>query len=271
MGDLTTTTQQQPKSVAAIMNTPAMARKLNGILGNERVANSFASNLISVVNANSKLQKADPMTVVGAAMVAATLNLPIVPTIGEAYVVPYEGSAQFQLGYKGLLQLAMRSGEFAAIIDEVVYEGQLIKKNKFTGEYEFDEDRRIGDKIIGYMARFDLVNGFSKTIYMTKQEVEEHAKRFSKSYGQGSGPWKTDFDAMARKTVLKALFSKYAPKSVAMQAAIRADQAVIKPADGFEQQEEVTIDSFTLSYADNPTAGGAAEEVTDSIPTDGHD
>ena len=120
----------------------------------------------------------------------------------------------------------MRSGEFQNIIDEVVYEGQLVKKNKFTGEYIFDEDAKTSDKPIGVMARFDLINGFSKTIFWTMEEIEAHAKKFSQAYRSGfTSPWKTDFEAMAKKTVLKSLLNKYAPKSLAMQQAIKFDQA----------------------------------------------
>lgn len=152
---------------------------------------------------------------------------------------------------KGLIELAERSGQFKNIIDEVVYEGQLVSKNKFTGEYIFDEDAKKSDKVIGYMARMDLVNGFSKTIFWTYDEVQEHAKKFSQAFRGGkSSPWQTDFDAMARKTVLKALFSKYAPKSVAIQQAIKFDQSVVKVSDNLGE-EDLVIDAFDAEYVDN--------------------
>lgn len=164
---------------------------------------------------------------------------------------------------KGLIELAERSGQFRNIIDEVVYEGQLVKKNKFTGEYEFDEDAKTSDKVIGYMARFDLINGFSKTIFWTKEEVEAHAKKFSQAFRGGTtSPWKTDFDAMARKTVLKALFAKYAPKSVAIQQAIKFDQAVVKPVSDTITDNDLQIDAFETEYVDNePVQEAVAEEV----------
>lgn len=164
---------------------------------------------------------------------------------------------------KGLIELAERSGQFKNIIDEVVYEGQLIKKNKFTGEYEFDEDAKKSDTVIGYMARMDLINGFSKTIFWTKEEVEAHAKRFSQAYrGSKTSPWQSDFDAMARKTVLKALFAKYAPKSVAIQQAIKFDQAVVKPNDSLTD-EDLQIDSYDVDYMDNEPIIEATEEEVD--------
>jgi len=260
--EITTT---QPQTLQSLMSSGAVMKKLNDVLGSEKKAASFVSSVISVANGNSMLRNCNPMTILGSAMVAATLDLPIVPTLGLAYIVPYKGQCQFQLGYKGLIELAERSGQFKNIIDEVVYEGQLVSKNKFTGEYVFDEDSKVSDNVIGYMARMDLTNGFSKTIYWTKEEVEAHAKRFSQAYrGSKSSPWQSDFDAMARKTVLKALFAKYAPKSVAIQQAIKFDQAVVKPNDGLTE-DDLQIDSYDVDYVDNePAQEAVAEEVSPS-------
>lgn len=256
---------QQPQTLQQLMNSGAVMKKLNDVLGSEKKAASFVSSVISVANGNQMLRNCNPMTILGSAMVAATLDLPVVPTLGLAYIVPYKGQCQFQLGYKGLIELAERSGQFKNIIDEVVYEGQLVKKNKFTGEYEFDEDAKISDKVIGYMARMDLINGFSKTIFWTKEEVEAHATKFSQAFRAKRGtPWVSDFDAMARKTVLKALFAKYAPKSVAIQNAIKFDQAVVKPNEGLTD-EDLQIDSYDVEYADNePVQDAVAEEVAPS-------
>lgn len=261
MANEVSTTQQKPQTLQQLMNSGAVMKKLNDVLGSEKKAASFVSSVISVANGNSQLRNANPMTILGSAMVAATLDLPVVPTLGLAYIVPYKGQAQFQLGFKGLIELAERSGQFKNIIDEVVYEGQLVKKNRFTGEYVFDEDAKKSDKVIGYMARMDLITGFSKTIYWTKEEVEAHAKKFSQAFRSGyNSPWKTDFDAMARKTVLKALFAKYAPKSVAIQQAIKFDQSVAKPADITD--DDLTIDAFDVDYADNEPVQEAVVEET---------
>lgn len=263
MANNSTQVAQAPKqqSVGDLMRSPGVTAKIKEVLCNEKVAAGFISSVISIANGNQLLRKADPMTVVGAAMVAATMQLPVVPTIGLAYIVPYKGKAQFQIGYKGLIELAERSGQFKNIIDEVVYEGQLVKKNRFTGEYEFDEEAKKSDKVIGYMARFDLINGFSKTIYWTKEDVEKHAKRFSQSYGSGyASPWTSDFDAMARKTVLKALFSKYAPKSIQMQNAILYDQASVKMNESALTGDEINIEAFDVDYVDNPET--AAESTS---------
>jgi recombination protein RecT len=261
MANEVSTTQQKPQTLQQLMNSGAVMKKLNDVLGSEKKAASFISSVISVANGNSQLRNANPMTILGSAMVAATLDLPVVPTLGLAYIVPYKGQAQFQLGFKGLIELAERSGQFKNIIDEVVYEGQLVKKNRFTGEYVFDEDAKTSNKVVGYMARMDLMNGFSKTIFWTKEEVEAHAKKFSQAFRSGyNSPWKTDFDAMARKTVLKALFAKYAPKSVAIQQAIKFDQSVAKPADITD--DDLTIDAFDVDYADNEPVQEAVVEET---------
>ena len=159
--------------------------------------------------------------------------------------------------------MLFRSGQFKNIIDEAVYEGQLVKKNKFTGEYEFDEDAKKSDVVIGYMARMDLINGFSKTIFWTKEEVEAHARKFSQAFRSGyASPWKSDFDAMARKTVLKALFSKYAPKSIAIQQAIKFDQAVVNGSSVIDGGD-MNIDAFEVEYIDNEPViqEATAEEV----------
>ena len=256
------------RSVGDLMRSPGVSAKIKDVLGNEKVAAGFISSVISIANGNRELRKADPMTVVGAAMVAATLQLPVVPTIGLAYIVPYKGQAQFQIGYKGLIELAERSGQFKNIIDEVVYEGQLIHKNKFTGEYTFDEDAKKSDKVIGYMARFDLINGFSKTIYWTIADVQTHANKFSQAYRSGyNSPWKSDFDSMARKTVLKALFSKYAPKSIQMQNAIAFDQASVKANEDIASDSEpINIDTFEVDYIDNPGEEPADIEGDEAKP-----
>lgn len=247
---------KQQQTLQQLMNSGAVVKKMNDVLGSEKKASSFISSVISVSQNNKLLRNAEPMSILSSAMVAATLDLPVVPTLGMAYLVPYKGVCSFQIGYKGILELAMRSGEFRNIIDEVVYDGQLIKKNKFTGEYIFDEDSiNLDDKgqakPIGVMARFDLINGYSKTIYWSLEEIEAHAKRFSQAYRSGyDSPWKSDFWQMAKKTVLKSLLNKYAPKSVAMQTALKFDQSKVNL--NSNDIGELNVDAFDAEYVDNP-------------------
>ena len=252
---------KQQQTLQQLMNSGAVVKKMNDVLGSEKKASSFISSVISVSQNNKLLRNAEPMSILSSAMVAATLDLPVVPTLGMAYLVPYKGVCSFQIGYKGILELAMRSGEFRNIIDEVVYDGQLVKKNKFTGEYVFDEDSIKLDnegksKPIGVMARFDLINGYSKTIYWSLEEIEAHAKRFSQAYRSGyDSPWKSDFWQMAKKTVLKSLLNKYAPKSVAMQTALKFDQSKVNL--NSNDIGELNVDAFDAEYVDNP------EEIID--------
>ena len=151
------------------------------ILGKK--APGFISSILSVANSNTLLQKADPKTVMNSAVIAATLDLPINPNLGFAYIVPFGGQAQFQLGYKGFVQLAMRSGQYKTINVREVYEGEIVSENRFTGEYEFGTPK--SDKVVGYMAYFKLLNGFEKYLYMSKEELEKHGKKYSQTYKKG--------------------------------------------------------------------------------------
>ena len=207
---------------------------------------AFTSSVLSVVNNNKYLRNADPASIYGAAMVAASMNLQVNPSLGECAIIPYGRQAQFQVMTSGLVQLAMRSGVIRSLINEVVYEGQLVKKNKFKGVYEFDEDAKTSEKVIGYMAYMETVEGFEKTLYMTVDEVKEHAKKFSKTYQSGGGIWKENFDAMAKKTVLKQLLSKWSPKSVA--PARQFDQAVVRINP---DENQTSIDDAEVVYVDN--------------------
>ena len=182
----------------------------------------FLSSLLTLVNNNNLLQKANPTSVLAAAATAARLDLPVNPSLGLAWIVPYGNGAQFQLGYRGAIALAMRSGQMKSIVMTEVYEGECKCWNRFTETFEFGD--RVSDNIIGYYARFETVNGFVKATFWTKEEVLKHAKRFSKSFNRG--PWQTDFDAMAKKTVLLSIIKTYAPMSIEMQSAFESDGKV---------------------------------------------
>jgi recombination protein RecT len=197
--------------------------KFNELLGTR--TNQFMTSLLSIVNNNSYLKNASPESIYTSAMMAAALDLPINPNLGFAYIIPYGQQAQFQIGYKGLIQLCLRSGQFKTISVTPVYEGQLIENNPLTG-YKFDFNVKTSDNIVGYCSYFSLINGFEKSLYMTVDEITAHGKKYSKTFG--NGVWKTDYNAMAQKTCLKLLLSKFAPMSIELQRAVIADQAVIK-------------------------------------------
>ena len=215
---------------------PIVQQKLIELLGKN--AQSFATSVLQVVNSNDMLKNADPQTVFSAACMAATLNLPINNNLGFAYIVPFRNNkanrteAQFQLGYKGFIQLAQRSGQFKRInacatysddTEQTVYERltSLLPK-KPTGQ------------ITGYIAYFQLLNGYEAHLAMSIEELTAHSQKYSQTAKKGFGVWKDNFDAMAQKTVIKLLLSKQAPLSIdtPLATAVQADQSVIHDVDG---------------------------------------
>lgn len=218
----------------------AVQQKFQELLGKK--AQGFVTSILQVVAQNKLLSNCEPQSVYGAAAAAAVLDLPINNNLGFAYIVPYnertpDGGkkqvAQFQLGYKGFIQLAQRSGQFQTIAAAPIYEGQLIEQNPLTG-FVFDFTKKKSDTVIGYAAYFRLINGFEKTLYMDMGELKAHGKKYSKTFGNSNGLWNTDFDAMASKTVIKLLLARFAPLSIEMQKAIIADQAKVSDVDNGE-------------------------------------
>ena len=186
----------------------------------------FVASLIDIYASDRNLQECEPGAVIMEALKAATLRLPINKNLGFAYIVPYKNKGkaepQMQIGYKGLIQLAMRTGEYRYLNADVVYEGELKSYDKLTGHMDLNGERK-SDKVVGYFAYLELLNGFSKAVYWTKEQVLEHAKRFSKAFNSDYSPWKTDFDAMALKTVLRNLITKWGIMSVEMVDAVDRD------------------------------------------------
>jgi len=230
---------EELSTLPALLSSENIKKKFRDVLGEN--AAGFMSSILSAVNANPKLKKADPMSVISAAAVAAALDLPINQSLAFSYIVPYKDIAQFQMGWKGYVQLAQRTGLYLTINVSRVCEGELISENPFTGETNLSHTARASDKVIGYVAYFKLLNGFEKYLYMTKEQCEKHGKRYSDSYKQDWSWWQKDFDVMALKTVIKALLSKWGPLSIKMQLALQADQASIKEDGSYvysEHEEE---------------------------------
>lgn len=249
MDNTQVTVQQKNATLGELMHSPAVVGKLNEVWSSPQMANSFMSSVISVANGNPQLRKAEPMSIIGAAMVAATMQLQVIPTLGQCYIIPYGNKAQFQVGYLGLLQLCQRSGQFKKILAAPVHEGEYISGDEFDEDYVFDKKQRKSDKIVGYMAKFELLNGFTKVAYWDVDRVKAHATKFSQAYRSGyTSPWKSDFDAMAQKTVLKSIL-KYAPKSIEMQNAVTFDQAVVNV--NSSDIQDLDIDAFAPEYIDN--------------------
>lgn len=244
-----TTTNGNGMSLGELMHSPAVLNKLNEVWNSSQMANSFMSSVISVANGNPQLRRAEPMSIIGAAMVAATMQLQVIPTLGQCYIIPYGSKAQFQIGYLGLLQLCQRSGQFKKILAAPVHEGEYISGDEFNEDYVFDRKQRKSDKVIGYMAKFELLNGFTKVAYWDIDKVKAHATKFSQAFRSGyNSPWKSDFDAMALKTVLKSIL-KFAPKSIEMQNAVAFDQAVVNT--NVSDVQDLDIDAFAPEYVDS--------------------
>lgn len=256
----------------AITN-PSTQKYLQEVLGERK--GSFVNNLTALVANNTNLQECEPYTVMFAAMKATALNLPLDNSLGMAYVLPYKDNkrgvtvAQFQLGYKAYKQLALRTGLFKIINATDVREGEISSRNRLTGEINFNfnenEKERLELPIVGFVSYFRLNNGFESTFYMSKEEVEKHALRYSQTYKspnkyvKENSKWTTDFDAMALKTVTKLNLSKNAPLSVELSDAIKADQSVmIKSENDYEY-----IDNEANNDVDIEKAQSLAEKFAD--------
>lgn len=230
------------------LKTDAVKVKFFDMLGSKSAG--FLTSIMNVVQNNALLQKADTNSILLAAAQAASLDLPINPNLGFSAIIPFNDTrnhkcvATFQIMRDGWVELCLRTGQFEYIVNEPVYEGELVEKNRFTDTYIFDESKRTSDKIIGYMAAFKLTNGYKKTLFMTIDEVKEHGKKYSQTFRNNKGLWIDAFDAMARKTCLKLLLKKYAPKSIeVISKAVLSDQATFSG----------SLDNPQIDYVDNKT------------------
>ena len=248
---------KQPKKQAGpvarvkmMLSDENVKKRFQDVLGKK--APQFMASIVNVVSASPQLKACDANSIMAAAFVAASFDLPIDSNLGFAALVPYKKSfkdkqtgqwikkdlAQFQMMYKGFVQLAIRTGQYEKMNCSEVYEDEILSYNPITGECGFITDfslthqRENGetDKIVGYYGWFRLGSGFTKELYMSKNEVLNHAKKYSQSFrydlndNKQSSKWSTDFDAMAKKTVIKMLLSKWGILSVEMQRAITDDQ-----------------------------------------------
>ncbi|HFD2032853.1 recombinase RecT [Clostridium perfringens] len=212
-------------TVKGLMENPSIKKRFEGVL--KEKAPQYMSSIVNLVNSDTNLQKCDGMSVIASCMVAATMDLPVDKNLGYAWVVPYGSRAQFQMGYKGYIQLALRTGQYKAINVVEIREGELVSWNPLTEEIEVDFSKRESDAVIGYAGYFKLINGFEKTVFWTKEEVNNHANKFSKTINSKNSVWKSNFDAMAKKTVLRNLLSKWGILSIEMQKAYTADEGLI--------------------------------------------
>lgn len=239
---------QRPK-FSAMISTPGYQKMINNTLQDPKRAQRFVAAITSAVATNPALQECDPPTILSGALLGESLGLSPSPQLGQYYLVPYWNKkkgcndAQFQLGYKGYVQLALRSGYYKHLNVIAVKAGELVRFDPLTEEVEInlnpDELARENSASIGYLATFEYLNGFRKTIYWSRDKMEAHALRYSKGYAAKKGYtfWEKDFDAMAFKTMLRQLISKWGIMSIDLQTAFEQDTIVESGGDYVEAAE----------------------------------
>lgn len=254
--EIAKTKAESKLSFTNYMTSNAIATKINEIVGDEKKGARFISSIVSAVNNNPALSECSNQSIMSGALLGESLNLSPSPQLGQYYLVPFNDKergkiATFQLGYKGYIQLAIRSGQYKKLNVLAIKEGELIKYDPLNEEIEVelidDEEKREKAKTIGYYAMFEYNNGFRKTLYWSKKKMEQHALQYSKGYAKKSGYtfWEKDFDAMAYKTMLRQLISKWGVMSVEMQQAYEGDMAYIKE-DGTKEY----VDNEDVEEAD---------------------
>lgn len=197
--------------------------KFHEMLGKR--APQFITSVLQIATTNTLLANVEPISIYNSAAVAATLDLPLNNSLGFAWIVPYGGKAQFQIGWKGLVQLAQRTGQYKRINVVEVYANQFKAWNSLTEELDADFTIDGTGNIVGYCAYFQLLNGFEKVVYWSREKTIAHGKRYSKTFS--NGPWKTDETAMCKKTVLKNALSQWGILSIEMQNAFKVDQTAV--------------------------------------------
>ncbi len=230
--------RQQKTGLTAYLTNDAVKNQINNVIGGKN-GDRFISSIVSAVQTNSALQECTNPSILSAALLGESLKLSPSPQLGQYYMVPFNNNkkgfkeAQFQLGYKGYIQLAIRSGQYKKLNVLAIKEGELVRFDPLNEEIEVnlieDEEAREEAPTVGYYAMFEYTNGFNKVMYWSKKKMEAHALKYSKGYKAKKGYtfWEKDFDAMAYKTMLRQLISKWGIMSIDMQSAMDVDMAVI--------------------------------------------
>ena len=252
--------KNQKQTFSAFLATDAMKKKVNEMVGGEK-GQQFVTAIISAVSANPQLAECDNASIVSAALVGQALNLSPSPQLGQFYMVPFNDSkrgckvAQFQIGYKGYIQLAIRSGQYKKLNVLAIKKGELKKYDPLNEEIEVElienEEDREKEETIGYYAMFEYLNGFRKTLYWSKEKMEAHALKYSKGYRAKKGYtfWEKDFDGMAYKTMLRQLISKWGIMSIdlTMQKALESDMAVVNDNGTYDYVDNSEVETEVIS------------------------
>lgn len=269
----------QKQTFSAFLSTDAMKKKINEMVGGEK-GQQFITAIISAVSTNPQLAECDHSTILSAALVGQALNLSPSPQLGQYYMVPFNDNkrgckvAQFQIGYKGYIQLAIRSGYYKKLNVLAIKEGELVKYDALNEDIEVklieDEEEREKAPTIGYYAMFEYLNGFRKTLYWTKKHMEAHAEKYSMGYKAHKGYtfWEKDFDGMAYKTMLRQLISKWGIMSVDMQKAMESDMAEIKEDGTYEYVDNEFEVTEPVQEEPQPEQQPVTEEQTQTTNED---
>ena len=270
MSNAVATQAQRPK-FSVMISTPGYQKMITNTLRDPKRAQRFIASITSAVATNPALQECDPATILSGALLGESLGLSPSPQLGQYYLVPFNNTkkgckdAQFQLGYKGYVQLALRSGYYKHLNVISVKAGELVSYNPLTEEVELnlnpDELARENSATVGYLAMFEYLNGFRKTIYWSKEKMEAHALRYSKGYAAKKGYtfWEKDFDPMAYKPTLRQLISKWGVMSIDLQTAFEAD--FVQEEDGdYIQAQEAELPSAQPEAIDAPEQDAPTEE-----------
>ena len=271
--------KEEKKSITSFLTSPAVRENIESVLGKSNV-DSFVSDVVACVQNNEKLAECSNKSIFSGALLAKSINLPLTPQLGYAYLVPYdnkkqrngktvvEKEAQFQMGWKGYVQLALRSNNYRKLLATDVRKGEIEGFNPFEDLFEmkpldFDKRNAKDDKgnylvpIIGYYAKMEMVNGFTKELYMTQEEMLDYAQRYSKAYRSdlkyhnSYSFWTTKFDDMAKKTMLRQLLGKWGLLTAELERAYRCDMAVIDEegnpdyVDNKPDDKEPVVNPFT--------------------------
>lgn len=275
--------KNQKQTFSAFLATDAMKKKVNEMVGGEK-GQQFVTAIISAVSANPQLAECDNASIVSAALVGQALNLSPSPQLGQFYMVPFNDSkrgckvAQFQIGYKGYIQLAIRSGQYKKLNVLAIKKGELKKYDPLNEEIEVElienEEDREKEETIGYYAMFEYLNGFRKTLYWSKEKMEAHALKYSMGYRAKKGYtfWEKDFDGMAYKTMLRQLISKWGIMSIdlTMQKALESDMAVVNDNGTYDyvDNNEMEMETEVISVKNEETQVEQNVEINSNEDTD---
>ena len=261
-------------AITAYLSQDAVKAQLNQVVG--RNSDKFVTSIISAVNQNPELSQCSNGSIVSAALTGLALQLSPSPQLGQFYMVPFADrktgtkKAEFILGYRGLVQLAIRSGQYRRLSAMAIKQGELISFDPLTEEIEVklieDVDAREDAPTIGYYAYFELINGFKKSMYWTRRKMERHAERYSMGYKAHKGYtfWEKDFDGMAVKTMYRQLL-KLAPASIDIQSALESDGAVFD-ANGQISGSEIEVDEITTEAPSAPQeAAQGPQKASDEV------